>query len=142
LSDSPRRQISTNKVVAIKVLDIDEADFHAYGEQKDEQIRDFQREIRILRQAQESSAENLNRLIDALPVHSQLWMICEYCPGGSVKTLVSAFNHWISRLRRDRELWHWTPVCDSTRVHFLFLFQQDIVSRLSLTRLCLDECHK
>lgn len=89
MSDCPSRQISTKKVVAIKVLDIDEADFHAYGESKDEQIRDFQREIRILRQAQDSSAVNLNHLIDALPVHSQLWMICEYCPGGSVKTLVS-----------------------------------------------------
>lgn len=82
--------ISSQQVVAIKVLDIDEADFRAYGEQKDEQIRDFQREIRILRQAQESGAENLNQLIDAFPVHSQLWMICEHCPGGSVKTLVSS----------------------------------------------------
>ncbi len=86
------RQISTKKVVAVKVLDIDEADFHAYGEQKDEQIRDFNREIRILRQAQESGAENLNKMIAALPVHSQLWLITEYCPGGSVKTLVSPFD--------------------------------------------------
>ncbi|KAK4938159.1 hypothetical protein LTR10_021318 [Elasticomyces elasticus] len=84
------RQIPSQQVVAIKVLDIDEADFRAYGEQKDEQIRDFQREIRILRQAQESGAENLNQLIDAFPVHSQLWMICEHCPGGSVKTLMRA----------------------------------------------------
>ena len=85
-----RRQNSTSKIVAIKVLDIDDADFHSFGEQKDEQIRDFNREIRILRQAQDSGAENLNKMIEALPVHSQLWLICEYCPGGSVKTLVSA----------------------------------------------------
>ncbi|KAJ9615053.1 hypothetical protein H2200_001127 [Cladophialophora chaetospira] len=84
------RQLSTSKVVAIKVLDIDEADFHAFGESKDEQIRDFNREIRILRQAQESGAQNLNQMIEALPVHSQLWMVCEYCPGGSVKTLMRA----------------------------------------------------
>ena len=83
-----RRQNLTSKVVAIKVLDIDDADFHSFGEQKDEQIRDFNREIRILRQAQDSGAENLNKMIEALPVHSQLWLICEYCPGGSVKTLV------------------------------------------------------
>lgn len=89
------RQLSANKVVAIKVLDIDDADFHAYGDQKDEQIRDFNREIRILRQAQESGAENLNQIIEALPVHSQLWLICEYCPGGSVKTLVSLIDAWI-----------------------------------------------
>ena len=83
-----RRQLTSDKIVAIKVLDIDDADFQAFGDQKDEQIRDFNREIKILRQAQESGAENLNQIIEALPVHSQLWMICDYCPGGSVKTLV------------------------------------------------------
>ncbi|OAL34014.1 hypothetical protein AYO20_06662 [Fonsecaea nubica] len=90
------RQLSTSKVVAIKVLDIDEADFHAFGDHKDEQIRDFNREIRILRQAQESGAENLNQMIEALPVHSQLWLVCEYCPGGSVKTLMRATNDRLS----------------------------------------------
>jgi serine/threonine protein kinase len=75
-------------VVAIKVIDIDNADYHASGNAKDEQINDFNKEIRILRQAQESGAPNLNQMIEALPVHSQLWLVCEYCPGGSVKTLV------------------------------------------------------
>jgi serine/threonine protein kinase len=82
--------------VAIKVLDIDDADFQAYGEQKDEQIKDFNREIRILRQAQDSGAENLNQMIEALPIHSQLWLVCEYCPGGSVKTLMRATNDRLS----------------------------------------------
>lgn len=71
---------------------MDDADFRAFGDHKDEQIKDFNKEIRILRQAQESGAPNLNQMIEALPVHSQLWLVCEYCPGGSVKTLVrSAF---------------------------------------------------
>jgi hypothetical protein len=82
------RKTPTNQVVAIKVIDIDEADFRAVGEEKDEQIRAFNKEIRVLRQAQESGAPNLNQVIEALPVHSQLWLICDYCPGGSVKTLV------------------------------------------------------
>jgi len=90
------RQTSTSTVVAIKVIDIDEADFQAFGEQKDEQIRDFNKEIRILRQAQESGAVNLNQIINAMPVHSQLWMVCEYCPGGSVKTLMRATNDRLS----------------------------------------------
>ena len=85
------RQTSSQKVVAIKVIDVDDADFRAFGDAKDEQINDFNKEIRILRQAQESGAPNLNQMIEALPVHSQLWLICEYCPGGSVKTLVSLF---------------------------------------------------
>ncbi|KAJ9661810.1 hypothetical protein H2198_001775 [Neophaeococcomyces mojaviensis] len=84
------KKASDGKVVAIKVLDIDEADFQAFGDMKDEQIRDFNKEIQILRRAQESGAENLNQIIEALPVHSQLWLVCEYCPGGSVKTLMRA----------------------------------------------------
>src|SRR5438270_12369307 len=79
-------------VVAVKVIDIDESDYRAHGEEKDEQIRAFQKEIKILRRAQESGAENLNQMIEALPVHSQLWLVCEYCPGGSVKTLMRATN--------------------------------------------------
>jgi serine/threonine protein kinase len=83
------RNTTTRDVVAVKVIDIDEADYRAHGEEKDEQIRAFQKEIKILRQAQASGAPNLNQMIEALPVHSQLWLVCEYCPGGSVKTLVS-----------------------------------------------------
>lgn len=78
------------------MLDVDDADFQAFGDSKDEQIRDFNREIRILRQAQESGAQNLNQMIEALPVHSQLWMVCEYCPGGSVKTLMRATKDKLS----------------------------------------------
>jgi serine/threonine protein kinase len=90
------RQTTTSKVVAIKVIDIDEADFHSVFEQKDEQIKDFNREIRILKQAQDSGAPNMNIMIEALPVHSQLWLVCEYCPGGSVKTLMRATNDRLS----------------------------------------------
>ena len=90
------RQTTTSKVVAIKVIDIDEADFHSAFEQKDEQIKDFNREIRILKQAQDSGAPNMNIMIEALPVHSQLWLVCEYCPGGSVKTLMRATNDRLS----------------------------------------------
>ncbi len=34
-------------------------------------------------------------MIEALPVHSQLWLVCEYCPGGSVKTLVSRYLNYL-----------------------------------------------
>ena len=88
------RKTTTRSVVAVKVIDIDESDFRAHGEEKEEQIRAFQKEIKILRQAQESGAPNLNLMIEALPVHSQLWLVCDYCPGGSVKTLVSRYLYF------------------------------------------------
>lgn len=84
------RQASTGKVVAVKVLDVDEADFQAFGDMRDDQLRDFNKEIAILRRAQESGAVNLNQMLEAFAVHSQLWLVCEYCPGGSVKTLMRA----------------------------------------------------
>lgn len=89
ISHSRHRRSGAREVVAIKVIDIDDADYHAFGESKEEQILDFQKEIRVLRNAGESDAPNLNRMIEAFAVHSQLWLICEYCPGASVKTLVS-----------------------------------------------------
>ena len=95
---SRSRNTKTRMVVAVKVIDIDESDYRAHGAEKDEQIRAFQKEIKILRQAQESGAPNLNQMIEALPVHSQLWLVCEYCPGGSVKTLVSRFPSLILAL--------------------------------------------
>ncbi|KAL9617956.1 MAG: hypothetical protein Q9160_007261, partial [Pyrenula sp. 1 TL-2023] len=90
------RRSAAKEVVAIKVIDIDDADYQAYGESKEEQILDFQKEIRVLRNAGESDAPNLNRMIEAFAVHSQLWLICEYCPGASVKTLMRATNNHLS----------------------------------------------
>ena len=63
------RQIGTKKVVAIKVIDIDEADFRAYGEAKDEQMKDFNREIKILRQAKDSGARIIHMYLESTFLH-------------------------------------------------------------------------
>ena len=42
-----------------------------------------------MKQVKDSGAKNINELIEAISIHSQLWLVCEYCPGGSVRTLVS-----------------------------------------------------
>ena len=84
-----RRQVPSQKVVAIKVMDVDKLDYMAVRDLKDESIKDFIQETAVLRQVKDAGAKNINMYIEAVSIHSQLWIVCEYCPGGSVKTLVS-----------------------------------------------------
>lgn len=87
------RQLSSRGVVAIKVMDVDTLDYKTHRDMKDESIKDFMHEIRAMSRAKEAGAQNINMLIEAISIHSQLWVVCEYCPGGSVKTLVSTTAH-------------------------------------------------
>ncbi|OAX78506.1 STE/STE20/YSK protein kinase, partial [Emergomyces africanus] len=84
------RQLATQKPVAIKVLEIDTIDYKTVRDFKDESIKDFIRETNIMKQVKDAGAKNINMLIEAFSIHSQLWLICEHCPGGSVKTLMRA----------------------------------------------------
>ncbi|PCG90145.1 Hypothetical protein PENO1_100660 [Penicillium occitanis (nom. inval.)] len=84
------RQLPSRDLVAIKVMDIDTLDYKMHRDLKDESIKDFIHEIKAMNQAKEAGAKNINMLIEAISIHSQLWVVCEYCPGGSVKTLMRA----------------------------------------------------
>ncbi|ODH45214.1 STE/STE20/YSK protein kinase [Paracoccidioides brasiliensis] len=86
------RQIHSQKVVAIKVLEIDTVDYKSVRDMKDESIKDFIHETKVMMQVKEAGAKNINMLIEAFSIHSQLWLVCEYCPGGSVKTLMRAMG--------------------------------------------------
>ncbi|PYH94198.1 kinase-like protein [Aspergillus ellipticus CBS 707.79] len=83
-------QLPSRKVVAIKVLDIDSMDYQSVRDFRDESIKDFIRETKVMTQVKDSGAKNINALIEAISIHSQLWLVCEYCPGGSVRTLMRA----------------------------------------------------
>jgi serine/threonine protein kinase len=84
--------LPARNVVAIKVMEIDSVDYKIIRDMKDESIKDFIHEIKVMNQAKEAGAKNINMLIEAISIHSQLWVVCEYCPGGSVKTLVSSLR--------------------------------------------------
>ncbi|KAL2811021.1 hypothetical protein BJX63DRAFT_293776 [Aspergillus granulosus] len=83
-------QLPSRQVVAIKVLDIDSLDYKSVRDFKDESIKDFIHETKVMKQVKDSGAKNINELIEAVSIHSQLWLVCEYCPGGSVRTLMRA----------------------------------------------------
>jgi serine/threonine protein kinase len=78
--------VTTAEVVAVKIIDIDKSDTDnlsysdSYGE--------FLKEVGALKLMRESKARNINHVIDALSVGKTLWLITEYCGGGSVATLV------------------------------------------------------
>lgn len=80
--------LKRNKVVALKVVDVDPHDFKVHYLEKDESIQTVLHEIKILTQLRDSNAKNINLIIDAFPIHSQLWIVTEYCPGGSLHTLM------------------------------------------------------
>jgi serine/threonine protein kinase len=82
------RTLPSQKIVAIKVFEVDKPDFEAERAFQDVSIKEFIRETKVMRRVRDAGAVNINQIIEAVSVHSQLWLICEYCPGGSVKTLV------------------------------------------------------
>lgn len=90
-----RRQLPSRKLVAIKVMEIDTLDYRTVRDMKDESINDFIRETKVMKQVKDAGAKNINMLIEAISIHSQLWLVCEHCPGGSVKTLVS--TQWVCK---------------------------------------------
>jgi serine/threonine protein kinase len=77
-------------VVAVKIVNIDDMDFSADPLQRDETVKDFQKEVAILQQLKDSGARNVNLIHDAFDLHSQLWIVSDYCTGGSVRTLMRA----------------------------------------------------
>ncbi|KAL9102771.1 MAG: hypothetical protein Q9163_002133 [Psora crenata] len=79
--------------VAIKLMNVDDVDYQANGMEKDETLKDVKNEINILMQLKDSQARNVNLIYDVLEVDGHLWIVCEHCPGGSLRTLLRASNN-------------------------------------------------
>ena len=88
---APSHDEENNRVVALKVIDVDSADYKVNARAKDDTIEVTIHEIKVLKQLKDSMAKNVNMFFDAFQIHSQLWIVNDYCPGGSVHTLVSTF---------------------------------------------------
>lgn len=75
--------------MAVKIIDVDEGDYRD-KHNADDTIADFIKETGTLKRLKDSNARNINKIFDAFDWHSQLWLVSEYCPGGSVHTLMKA----------------------------------------------------
>ncbi|KAG6007412.1 hypothetical protein E4U21_006001 [Claviceps maximensis] len=77
---------TTGQLVAVKIIDIEEGD--TADPKLADTYSDLLKEIKTLQLLSESGAKNINHVIEALPVGQSMWMITEYCAGGSVATLM------------------------------------------------------
>ena len=69
-------------------MNVDKEDYEAPVVGKDQTISDVIHEIQILKRLAMSGSTNVNQIFEARSVHTQIWVVTEYCPGGSVRTLV------------------------------------------------------
>ncbi|KAF2085697.1 kinase-like protein, partial [Saccharata proteae CBS 121410] len=92
------KERSTGAIYALKIIEIDEADYQDGHQYREDNIKSFIKETQVLSKLTDSRAKNINHFYAAFSFHSQLWIVSEYCPGGSVRTLMralpgqSAFN--------------------------------------------------
>ncbi|KAI6902158.1 kinase-like protein, partial [Hortaea werneckii] len=84
------KEKSTGKLMAVKIINIDDADFQEHYLDKDNTINSFRKEVGILQQLKDSKAQNINMIHDAFDIHNQLWIVSDYCTGGSLRTLMRA----------------------------------------------------
>ncbi|EMC95211.1 hypothetical protein BAUCODRAFT_50597, partial [Baudoinia panamericana UAMH 10762] len=84
------RKRATGELVAVKILNIDDADFKEHVLDKDNTISSFQKEVATLQQLKDSKAKNINMIHEAFDMHNQLWIVSDYCTGGSLRTLMRA----------------------------------------------------
>lgn len=81
---------TTDQLVAIKIINTDDVDYAHHTLDKDDTIKDFLKEVNTLQQLKDASAKNINMIKEAFDLQEQLWIVCEYCTGGSVRTLMRA----------------------------------------------------
>lgn len=67
-------------------MDVDAVDSKADAKFRDDSIKEFMHEIKVLQKL--VGAPNVNQIYDVMEANSQLWIVNDFIPGGSVKTLV------------------------------------------------------
>ncbi|GAO19946.1 hypothetical protein UVI_02045860 [Ustilaginoidea virens] len=104
------RGLKTRRPVAVKIISIEEGDStHPGGT---DTFSDILKEINTLKLLNDRGAKNINRVLDTHLVGQSVWMITEYCAGGSVSTLMrptgGLAERWIVPILREvAEAIHW-----------------------------------
>ncbi|KIN04824.1 hypothetical protein OIDMADRAFT_115038 [Oidiodendron maius Zn] len=80
------KDMTSAAIVAVKIIDIDESD--TINPRNADSYSEFLKEVNALQILSENHARNINHVIEALPVGKAMWMITEYCGGGSIATLM------------------------------------------------------
>lgn len=80
------KSLTSGRLVAIKVIDIEQGDIS--NPRMADTYSNLLKEINALKLLGDGGARNINHVIEALPMGQSMWMVTEYCAGGSVATLM------------------------------------------------------
>lgn len=112
------------EVVAVKIIEVDKPDYYeSTWDSRDDTIQNFTKEISALQRLKDSNAKNITMLYEAFTFHSQLWLVSEYCHGGSVSTLLKACPE-----RRLEEQFI-IPIARELAIALKYIHEADIVHR-------------
>ncbi|KAJ4147679.1 hypothetical protein LMH87_002187 [Akanthomyces muscarius] len=111
------------QLVAVKVINIEHGDSLAPG--LADTLADLHAEIRALQALQGgvNAPRSINRVVEALLVGPAVWLVLEYCAGGSVATLMRP-----SRPRGLHEKWI-VPILRETAAALSWVHAQGIIHR-------------
>jgi len=76
----------SGQAVAVKIISIEEGDF--LNPKRADTFSDILKEVNTLKLLGTSGAKNVNVVLDAVLFGQTMWMVTEYCAGGSVATLM------------------------------------------------------
>ncbi|KAI0869446.1 kinase-like domain-containing protein [Hypoxylon argillaceum] len=93
----------TGQLVAVKIIDIEESDRLDPG--ANDAFNDILKEVNTLKLLNSNGAKNINTIIDTFLIGQSIWMVTEYCAGGSVTTLMRPAGglpeQWIIPILRE-----------------------------------------
>ncbi|KAJ8123278.1 hypothetical protein O1611_g9632 [Lasiodiplodia mahajangana] len=93
----------TGQLVAVKIIDIEESDRLDPG--TNDAFNDILKEVNTLKLLNSNGARNINTIIDTFLIGQSIWMVTEYCAGGSVSTLMrptrGLLEQWIIPILRE-----------------------------------------
>ncbi|KAM3564115.1 hypothetical protein ARSEF4850_001994 [Beauveria asiatica] len=116
--------VSTADVVAIKVIDIERGDAAAPG--LADTLADLQRELAALHALRGSA--HINHVVEALLVGPAVWLVVEYCAGGSVATLMRPLRASTAGGGGLREKWI-VPILRETAAALSWVHERGIIHR-------------
>ncbi|KAL2759905.1 hypothetical protein ACRALDRAFT_2095808, partial [Sodiomyces alcalophilus JCM 7366] len=74
------------QVLSVKIISIEEGDGYQPGAA--DTFSDILKEVNTLKLLRNTGAKNINHIVDTLLVGQSVWMVTEYCAGGSVASLM------------------------------------------------------
>ncbi|KAI0100854.1 kinase-like domain-containing protein [Nemania sp. FL0031] len=93
----------TGQLVAVKIIDIEESDRVDPG--ANDAFNDILKEVNTLKLLNRNGAKNINTILDTFLIGQSIWMVTEYCAGGSVTTLMRPTKglpeQWIIPILRE-----------------------------------------